>query len=1141
MKICSSQKLFRKTIKRYREIRSVSPIIAIVLLIGLTVIAMAILAILVFTFLQPNVQIEWTDGSLSYNLQETKNQGRGMGIFTVSLSNSGQEAAEIVGFKIQYKVGTQDFQDLNEAINTLEGVTSSDPATIEPSSTEIFHVVFPLVSANADNEVQYRITYLLKDGTQGPYDPDLSYGSIGPDRPTISYPDLTNGVLSTSPSKFLRRTASLQPIVNDPVGGEWKEVIYTLSYLNGTEVFDPWIITPSVNPNGYLTNWNTRLGSPKGVANKTYFLNITVIDWAGLSASITGDVKVDNDYIAPTINTPNHYFVYENGTTKIDQKTGENLGEVGNSMTIDVDVTDSGSFDSGVQTVLLWYKVNTTGYDWESVTLSKVGGTQNTYRGNIPSADVNSDAMDHNITYYIEAIDKDGNKVTNGNTTNPFVIRVTDTIKPDISFNPQIKPQATQGESFYLTATITDLDQVDTTTVVLYWRWNDDPDGANDTNSNFLPTNWVTLSYENSSGDQYSWFFDETMTTLYGIEYYIEARDRSGNVARDGDATSPNRIIIQDTTKPTISLLEPTKTTVNDDEDITVRVEIIDNDPTFALNALGFTPTYKEVTLYYRDFDDVNSPWSTTSMTLESSNSNTSRSSTWSGIIPSSASVLDGTPQLDFKIYAEDQSGNFQETTIFSLTVVSAADPILEIDLDSVHLEDTNNTLVFQINNTQAAGSSKTANIHTLNVLIFNDTQGGPLIPSDIAITEVQQVVDPSNITLYQNTTLQNRNGANLPFTTTVGLAGDTFVVFKVTFNKSTDGTPYSLVGFTANITVIFNTTTPTDTAVTFTDIRLPTPDVRLFFDDFEDATYTNNNWNLAVGNYDPASITNLGGGNDYMVLTSTGRDEGVAQITSKNFDYTSSGLVVQVKVFSVSGGGGGYENAFVIFDDDLAFDDSPQYDFKFGGARIGAQDGVAGTFTDTNRDGDGSWSNAVSTPFSWPTGVWFWMRVVINPTGTVDVYFASENSNSWTFVTGGWNAAFASNLLTIGLAEENAQTYFDDISIYELGDEPASPPSPSLFTARAATIKVTKQDAITPNYQGNVNDNKFIHLNYHIKVDIEGSSSISTYNSEFNPAVASIKTSVQHKLTKSDNNLQSMTTVVSNDSYQMRTKNNFA
>ncbi len=1078
MNIHSSQKLFRKAIKKTKEIRSVSPIIAIVLLIGLTVIAMAILAVFILGIMDQKANVTFTAGSLQYDLQETKNQGHGMGLFTISLSNSGNSEAEIVGFKIQYQQGN-DYYDLNEPITVLEGVTSSDPAIIKTGERKEFHVLFPLISDNADNEVRYRITYLLKDGTQGEYHSEHSYGTIGADRPTITYQDLTSGALATTPSKFLRRTTALQPTVSDPVGGEWKEVIYTLS--NGSGIIRQWTIEPSQNPNGYLTNWNTRMGTTLGIANGTYTLNVTVIDWAGLSANVTGNVKVDNDYVAPTINLPFHFYEYPNGTKKQDSVTSEYLGEVGSSMTVEVNVTDSGSFDSGVETVVLYYRVNTTGYDWQSTSMSKVGGTLSLYRGNIPSSVVNSDAMDHKIVYFIKAIDKDGNvKYSNATASALYSIKVTDTFAPDITFTPS-PLSAESGTEFYITATITDKDQVNDTTVVLYWRWYEDDESsqgrtyANDTNMLNLPqdpfdstpndlSDWNVLTVSNQTGSQYSWLLDESIVKLYGIAYFIEARDRTGNVARDGSPSSPNTIIIVDSQSPIISIRQPSNgKVVTEGESLEVIALVFDNDPTFGINGTGFSHT-GSVILEYRDLP-FNTTWIQVSMTIHptlnpSDGGNSTGFTYWNATIPSKAfNAGDGVKDFELRVKATDQSQN--PTTISStltLTVVAQGTPVIQyVDGSAKALAPVNSTLTFTINN--SAQAPATATITAMQITITN-------VSGKTLGTPIATQINTSTTTLWTNSTVnEGTNGSKITLTNQLTLsAGGTTVDIKIRFVSSL-GNTFNLTGFEINVTIFYTFGSgggnSGHTGFILRDLIQPSLPYLDDFNSYTPNTFPSSTWTKV----DPGTATTwsiLDAANSKTGSQSLEVKDVVSNVLTYSYIHVRKFTLPFEAVFQyyMDRGEGSATRVAFIFDSDVT-----NGKFYYAGWR-----GAGGSDIATIGQYTGIWNDQASGSLGFDHGKGFYdLKVSITSNGVVTIYAAKSGSGAWS--TGAQlTISGLPKTLQLGIAlysmvdwnNKKIKTQLDNFGVYEINKGPTTPP------LEAQEIQKTLTPAVSQNYYTN-------------------------------------------------------------------------
>ena len=695
-------KLFIRLAKKKRAI---SPVIAIVLLIGLAVAATAAIFLVVLPLMQPKPDLKMTDAYILYDddYTEAADEGEGYGKGIVVLANAGTGKSEITNISISYSIViTGPWNPIPGAIS-LQSITPDNPYEVEPiEQDEELTVRFPLPDENDDQTVFYRIVVKSKEEadldtikeTETVSEEDMQ---LSKDSPDISF---------TETLDYIRRSKTFSPFPSD--NSKVKNVTYEVSTDSGfTDINITKVITDSGVANRYPWKWDTYRDSSEGLDNGTYYLRMTVYDYAGLSDTVdTGSFIVDNDYVPPTIG----------GLWITDPYPNNQTAEVGQSISFTVEITDGGTEQASasvVDSAILYYRINGS-LDVYSVSppMTK-SGTTNNWTASIDPIDVDSTALENGIECYVESEDKDGNKAdTSGNLK---IIPVDDHVKPDISHT---STQSANWDDLFIniTAIITDKDQVNESNVKLYYRQTDDYGGKT--------ISWASLS-PLVSGNEYAWLIWSTDISIHGLDYFFNATDRfSGRVANAGTETTPYHISIPDTLVPTID--HTAFTSVTHDVNLTVECVIFDNDPTFGAE----NDESGIVTLHYRNNVDGSGTVFSTDMKRISGNSSidnnyeTPSSTVWSGKIIKDHIQDDGNPsQLDYYIKAIDNSTNLVQhgNPFHYVPVIAQGDPNILFVSGSMSVSGTRGEQIyFEIEN--KLGSQTYAEVGKLNLTILSDT-----------------------------------------------------------------------------------------------------------------------------------------------------------------------------------------------------------------------------------------------------------------------------------------------------------------------------------------------------------------------------------------------------------------------------------
>lgn len=605
--------------------RAVSPVIAAILLIGLTVAAGAMVFFIVLPMLEENPDLEITQASVVYDRDRTRIEGTGWAKATLTLINNDKGEGKITNITVLYDNGA-DYVTTNMKPDTSETL----PLVIGAADYQDIKVYFELVSDNNDNPVEYQIK-IEQEGDQ-PLFTDKGSISVGKDRPDITGFSIANDAK-------IRRIVNIAPTVAD---AEIKNVSYYVDADSST-IADPSLAKATEDTASWDWSWTTYNYSSGGLDNGLYNITAVVWDYANLSSSTTINVTIDNDYVMPSILSFNTSSPYDNNTV-----------ELGESAVIEAVVTDTGSDVSDVSSVTLWYKFGdkpeNDSYFNQSVSMQRQANPT-LWHGNLPTTYTSLFGYYNNLTYWIEAIDADGNRNNTANEKYDYHnTRFLDSNEPNIVHSPTTS--ANYRDAIVISATITDAAGP---VAKLFFRTSSDTtyNTVNGTYGNFSMTN-ITTTYE--------FTIPSDAADLDGIDYFILANDswnnpkysNESNVA--GAIDGPWHITIIDDWAPYVYQSANATTAVTDSA-----VEIIayayDNDGTFVLNdtlqtgrlylnyRLGSSGGFTEVPM-------TNS--STTAVGYTTLGFNIIR---WEGTIPTTfLSVLE---QTEYYIKAKDQAFNW--------------------------------------------------------------------------------------------------------------------------------------------------------------------------------------------------------------------------------------------------------------------------------------------------------------------------------------------------------------------------------------------------------------------------------------------------------------------------------------------------
>lgn len=744
----------------YNRKRAVSPVIAVILLIGLAVAASAAIFLVILPLLEPTSSVDITEGYVIYDTEYTTalDEGQGYGKGLVNIINSGTGEVEITSIKIYWATSfAEDWTEITDATST-QGITVNNPWVLEPisGSGDDLTIRFPIPTENINDSLSYKIILTPNEGrnldtsrTDLVDDTDMQ---LDADRPDISY---------TGSLGIIRRSSTISPnsvTDNSGIKNVTFEVFDEFSTLNETHTI--------TSTSAWNWLWNTINSTAQGLDNGSYTMKMTVNDYAGLSDYVD-DIAftIDNDYVEPTI-----------GGLWLTNPYSENqTAEVGESASFTVNINDTGTIGSARLDDLvatLYYRINASTDAYVPVNMAKYGVTSN-WTASIPSSFVDSTALEEGIECYVKASDYDGNSANSSETLKN--ISVDDHFKPDISHIPTTDASVTDN-FINITTTITDKDQVNQTLVRLYYRQTDDYGGATETWSSIAPL---------ISGDEYFWLIWSADITIHGLDYYFNATDRfSGHVAYEGQEIAPHHITILDEQNPVITHTEIS--TATNDTALDIDCTIFDDDPTFGAegSATGV------LTLYYQDYDG-GSDWHSKGMDWVSGNSSidsndeTPSSTLWSATIPASEIESDTNPRLDYYIIAEDETSNSDQHGVpfHTAVVLPQGEPNIAYVANSMMVSGSiGEEIEFTVEN--VAGSGTDAKITGLNLTIFGGSTDYPIL----------NMTQFESTTVWSNGTASNRNNTWITFTTNFTIVEGTTANITMTFENSTNQ-PYRMNG----------------------------------------------------------------------------------------------------------------------------------------------------------------------------------------------------------------------------------------------------------------------------------------------------------------------------------------------------------
>ncbi|MBN3032938.1 MAG: S8 family serine peptidase [Candidatus Saganbacteria bacterium] len=281
----------------------------------------------------------------------------------------------------------------------------------------------------------------------------------------------------------------------------------------------------------------------------------------------------------------------------------------GSPIPIAAEVADN----SAVLLVSLFYK-NAGASTFQFSQLNNSGGK--IWQGSIPA----SAPAGGNINYYLVAHDSSLNPAVLplGSPGKAFNLSITDNVAPAIIHAPVVS--VNEGQAFNITARITD-NSGESPAATLYFRTT----GAGP---------WQVIPLTNNNGT-YTATIPGGSVTMAGVQYYIQANDRSSNVAAApaGAPTSVYNVSVSDNVPPAIGHSPLTGAYLR--KDLPIVLTATDN------------VAIKNVALHYRI---KGSPqWATADLTASRSGN------IYSGAVPAAAVTLAG---VEYYLEGSDSSGN---------------------------------------------------------------------------------------------------------------------------------------------------------------------------------------------------------------------------------------------------------------------------------------------------------------------------------------------------------------------------------------------------------------------------------------------------------------------------------------------------
>jgi hypothetical protein len=766
-----------------RKKRAISPVIAVILLIGLAVAAVAAIFIVVLPLMQPTSDLELTDAYVTYDNAFTKtvDEGIGYGKGSIFLANAGTGKIEITEIIIYHGTTSAGPWTLIVDAVSLQDISVNNPYEISPLSIdEELTIRFQIPVENFDSNLAYRMEVTSKDGTNldtiSETVVDEEDMILLKDRPNISPP------VAIGTDGKIRRTIQLSPqSVSD--NSEIKNVTYEI-YTNPADPIGSQVQLKTITSPLWRWQWDTINSTVEGLDNGSYYLRMTVHDYAGLSQTHATDdllFSIDNDYVKPTITD----------ITGESIKNGQDIAEVGDSFIISATIADTGSAVSSVSQAFIHYKFNDTNPTYSVISMNSI--SVDGWTGNIPAAFITGEALDYNLTYYVTATDDDDNDAQ----SIAYFADVNDSTKPNfishifegesvVSQDPLV---GTEGITLSLSVEVEDKDQVQD--VMMIWR------ERNDTGISPQYGPWKVFVNNTGSGETWGFRLPALNVTLDGLEYYFNATDVSNNTAYEGASFSPYRIVIADEINPVISVVSTIPASITEGTDLVVSAAIADNDKTFSWTS----QETGSVELGYRKPGD--SVYTYLDMSHTTGDSSIGETAIWEGTIGGGNFSISATPVL-VQIRAIDDSG---KTSLHeqSISVTAAGTPLLIYVPGSGDVSGTSDEqLEFDVKNDASGILDATANITDIQIELRNN--GKTILDGLPVATQIEA----PGVVWQNSTTLEGANNTKITLDTSFLLAKSATVSFTVVY-ANTSGGYYDLNDLSVYVTIFYDSIIDTE------------------------------------------------------------------------------------------------------------------------------------------------------------------------------------------------------------------------------------------------------------------------------------------------------------------------------------------
>jgi len=258
-------------------------IIIIVILSCISVLSFLAIFLINIGFPPPS-GLEIIDAYVIYNDAYTKDMddGNGYGNLTLDIVNIGTVDNSIESISLYYKsLSTESWIELTYKVQKFPNISQTNHYVVNPVAFEKFTMIFPLPIENSDNRVFYKAMvnvtekndhYFLDTTITDIVEDDDMH--LSKDRPDITH----NGSL-----EVIRGINTITPNVTD--NAMIKMVIYEV-YNNSR------VLNTLISNYPWFWTWNTS----NTVEDGSYWLKITVYDYAGLSATVDNiNLTVEND------------------------------------------------------------------------------------------------------------------------------------------------------------------------------------------------------------------------------------------------------------------------------------------------------------------------------------------------------------------------------------------------------------------------------------------------------------------------------------------------------------------------------------------------------------------------------------------------------------------------------------------------------------------------------------------------------------------------------------------------------------------------------------------------------------------------------------------------------------------------------